>query len=91
MNGAWARSSDLVRTPTYTLKDGLMVLVGAGSNGDRDHNDLVIQCPSLGPKFTPWRPVTKPRTSRQHHSSRVTTPPWPQARRSHNSPASAGR
>lgn len=58
--GAWVRDSDLVRTPTYTLADGLVVLVGADSNGDGNHNDLVIRCQNQDPHLTPWRPVTAP-------------------------------
>jgi hypothetical protein len=59
------RPSDLKRlSVTYTLADGLVVLVGADDNYDNlrdfDFDDLVLRCQSDDPRFVPWRPLTRP-------------------------------
>jgi hypothetical protein len=45
---------------TFTLKDGLVVRLGADDNyvdlRDNDFNDSILICRKIDPQFTPWNP-----------------------------------
>lgn len=78
---SWNRS-ELQRSASYTLKDGLVVTLGIDA-GDQNFANLVLRCVHTDPESTPWRPVTIPFdfTVPGHTQPRRATPPRPDATR----------
>lgn len=63
--GSGWQPSDVRRTSaTFTLQDGLVILLGADDNfeqlRDHDFNDVVLRCHNTDPTLTPWQPLGNP-------------------------------
>lgn len=54
--------SDIKRSSSYTVQEGLVIMLGADDNystqRDSDYNDLILICKSLDPTINPTPPPT---------------------------------
>lgn len=62
--GSGWQSSGVRRSASYTVQDGLVIVLGADDNyedrRDGDFNDMVLICRSLDPEHHPLHPITNP-------------------------------
>jgi hypothetical protein len=63
ISSGW-QSSDIKRSASYTLQEGLVIMLGADDNTpdqrDFDYDDLILNCKSLDPIINPTPPPSVP-------------------------------